>query len=295
MNIKIQNENLISSDRYLNENINDLNEIIKIKNEEQKKILLLSEITKNERRITSSRIDAPYNINDKFRKKISLKHHRNENKEINKPINSFDNKMIITNFKIKNFETEKNSVNFDKLCEIKIDNNSINYIDNNKSQVPDMKIRINEIYGVSPKKESRNIEVKIGGLESNRNNIYNFNTEGNIKKEEKKVKLLNESKGRNQIFNYKNLNSEEREKLRKELEAKIKRQRSEIKRREKESSEKIQKKFLKELVKKKQKEEELKEERIKRKKLREKLDMILKIKEEASKKKILKQQLPPNY
>ena len=80
MNIKFQDENIIASDRYLNENCNDLNEIIKLKNQERKKMLLLSEIIKNERRITSSKVNAPFKLNDEIRKKISLKHYRNKNR-----------------------------------------------------------------------------------------------------------------------------------------------------------------------------------------------------------------------
>ena len=293
MNIKIQDENIITSDRYLNGNCYDLNEIIKLKNQERKKILLLSKITKNERRITSSKVYAPFKLNDEIRKKISLKHLRNKNRQNKSPINSINNIMIVNNFKIQNFQTENSSINLGKYYENINFNSSINCIDNNKSQISNMRKRINEIYGVSPKKVSRNIEIKIGGLESDRNTyIYNnLNTEGNTKKERKKAKLLYDSESKNQNFKFKNLNSEEREKIRKELENKLERQRSEIKKRERENSEKLRKKFLKELVKKKEKHEELQRERTKRKILRKKLDMILKRKEEASKRKILKEKL----
>ena len=294
MNIKIQDENIITSDRYLNENCNDLNEIIKLKNQERKKILLLSRIIKNERRITSSKVNAPFKLNDeKIRKKISLKHHRNKNRENKSPINSINNIMIINNFKIQNFQKENSSINLGKFYENINFNSSINRININKSQISNMRKRINEIYGVSPKKESRNIEVKIGGLESDKNTYINnnLNTEGSIKKERKKAKLLYDSESKNKIFKFKNLNSEEREKIRKELEEKLERQRSEIKKRERENSEKLKKKFLQELIKKKEKDEELQRERTKRKILRKKLDMILKRKEEASKKKILKEKI----
>ena len=298
MNIKIQNKNLISSDRYLTENCNDLNELIKLKNEERKKIILLSEITKNERRITSSKIDAPYKINNELRKKISLKHHRNDKGEIENPLNSINNKMIINNFRIQNFRTEKSSVIFDNFGEkinsnMNSNNNSINYIDNNKSQISDMKKRLNDLYLFSPKKESRNIEVKIGGLESDRNIYYknNLNTEGNVIKEEKMMIRLNESGSKNKIFKFRSLNGEEREKIRKELEMKLQRQKSEIKKKERENSEKLKKKFLQDLAQKKEKDEELKKERAKRKKLRKKLDKILKRREKASQKKILLQKL----
>ena len=298
MNIKIQNKNLISSDRYLTENCNDLNELIKLKNEERKKIILLSEITKNERRITSSKIDAPYKINNELRKKISLKHHRNDKGEIENPLNSINNKMIINNFRIQNFRTEKSSVIFDNFGEkinsnMNSNNNSINYIDINKSQISDMKKRLNDLYLFSPKKESRNIEVKIGGLESDRNIYYknNLNTEGNVIKEEKMMIRLNESGSKNKIFKFRSLNGEEREKIRKELEMKLQRQKSEIKKKERENSEKLKKKFLQDLAQKKEKDEELKKERAKRKKLRKKLDKILKRREKASQKKILLQKL----
>ena len=298
MNIKIQNKNLISSDRYLTENCNDLNELIKLKNEERKKIILLSEITKNERRITSSKIDAPYKINNELRKKISLKHHRNDKGEIENPLNSINNKMIINNFRIQNFRTEKSSVIFDNFGEninsnMNSNNNSINYIDINKSQISDMKKRLNDLYLFSPKKESRNIEVKIGGLESDRNIYYknNLNTEGNVINEEKMMIRLNESGSKNKIFKFRSLNGEEREKIRKELEMKLQRQKSEIKKKERENSEKLKKKFLQDLAQKKEKDEELKKERAKRKKLRKKLDKILKRREKASQKKILLQKL----
>ena len=298
MNIKIQNKNLISSDRYLTENCNDLNELIKLKNEERKKIILLSEITKNERRITSSKIDAPYKINNELRKKISLKHHRNDKGEIENPLNSINNKMIINNFRIQNFRTEKSSVIFDNFGEkinsnMNSNNNSINYIDINKSHISDMKKRLNDLYLFSPKKESRNIEVKIGGLESDRNIYYknNLNTEGNVIKEEKMMIRLNESGSKNKIFKFRSLNGEEREKIRKELEMKLQRQKSEIKKKERENSEKLKKKFLQDLAQKKEKDEELKKEKAKRKKLRKKLDKILKRREKASQKKILLQKL----
>ena len=63
-------------------------------------------------------------------------------------------------------------------------------MENNKSQIPDMKKILNELYLVSPKKESRNIEVKIGGSESDIHIYFksNLNTEGNVKKEKKKMK-----------------------------------------------------------------------------------------------------------
>ena len=298
MNIKIQNKNLISSDRYLTENCNDLNELIKLKNEERKKIILLSEITKNERRITSSKIDAPYKINNELRKKISLKHHRNDKGEIENPLNSINNKMIINNFRIQNFRTEKSSVIFDNFGEkinsnMNSNNNSINYIDINKSHISDMKKRLNDLYLFSPKKESRNIEVKIGDLESDRNIYYknNLNTEGNVINEEKMMIRLNESGSKNKIFKFRSLNGEEREKIRKELEMKLQRQKSEIKKKERENSEKLKKKFLQDLAQKKEKDEELKKERAKRKKLRKKLDKILKRREKASQKKILLQKL----
>ena len=256
MNIKIKNENLISSDRYITENCNDLNEIIKLKNEERKKIILLSEITKIERRIASSKVNVPCKVNDELRKKISLKHQRNKNIDISRPINSINNIMIVNNYRIQNFRTEKSSVNFDNLDEnINSNNNSINYIDINKSQVSDIRKRLNKLCLFSPKKESTNIEVKIGGLESDRNIFHAniLNTEGNVMKEEKKIIRLNESGSKNKIFKFRNLNDEEREKIRKDLELKLKRQKSEIKKRERENSEKLKKEFLQELIKKKEK------------------------------------------
>jgi len=100
--------------------------------------------------------------------------------------------MIVNNFKIQNFQTENSSINLGKYYDNINFNCRINHIDINKSQISNMRKRINEIYGVSPKKGSRNIEVKVGGLESDRNTYINnnFNTEGNTKKERKKAKLL---------------------------------------------------------------------------------------------------------
>ena len=290
MDIKIQNENIISSDRYLTLNCNDLNELIKKKNEEKEKIILLSEITKNERRIASSIFNTPRKPKDELRKKISLKFQRNENIKINNPIN---NLKIENKYKIVNFRAES-SVNFDKMCEYMKVKNNINNIDIKKSPLPDKNKRINEIYGISPIKKIRNIRLKKNGLSPGRN-IYlkiKLNTEDNIKIEEKEIKNLNESEGKNKIFKLRNLNSEEREKIRKDLEKKLKIQKLEIKKtKEKENSEELKKKYLEDLAKKKEKEEELKEERAKRKKLRKRLDKILKRQEKASQKKLLMKSL----
>jgi hypothetical protein len=254
MNIKIQDENIISSDRYLTEKINDLNELIKIKNEEREKIILLSEITKNERRIISSIINTPFKLKDELRKKISLKFHKNENNKINNPIN---NLKLVNNSKIVNFRAAS-SVNFDKLSENMKVKNIINYNGIKKSPVPDMKKRINERYGVSPIKKIRNIRIKKGVLSPDRSNYLRIKlkTEGNIKEEEKNIKILNESESKNKIFKLRNLNSEEREKIRKDFEKKLRSQKSQIKKtKEKDNSEEIKKKYLEDLTKKKEKEE----------------------------------------
>jgi hypothetical protein len=252
--------NLKLSNIHLTEKYNDLKKILKITSEERKKILLLSEITKNERSITSSKVNAPFKLNDELRKRISLKHHRNEkNREINNPINNFNSVMILNNLRIQNLKTEKSSANFDNQCEnINSNNNSINFNDNNKSQIPDMKKGLNELYLFPPKNESRNIEVKIGGLESDKNVNFEsiLNTEGNVKKEKKKMKKIIKSESNKKNFKIRNINDEEREKRRKELEQKLERQRSEIKKRERENSENLKKKYLQELSKKKEKDEE---------------------------------------
>ena len=67
MNIKIQDENIISSDRYLTENCNDFNEVIKMRNEENEKIIFSPKITKNEKVIlTPSKFNAPLKIKDEL-------------------------------------------------------------------------------------------------------------------------------------------------------------------------------------------------------------------------------------
>ena len=285
MNIKIQDENIISSDRYLTGYCNDLYELIKKKNEEKEKIILLSEITKNERRIASSIFNTPPKPKDELRKKISLKFQRNENIKINNPIN---NLKIVNKFKIVNFRAES-SVNFDKLCESMKVNNSKSNIENKKSPKPDKNKRINEIYGISPIKKIRNIKIKKDALNPDRN-IYlriKLITEGNINEEEKDIKNLNESENKIKIFKLRNLNSEGREKIRKDLEKKLKSQKLEIKKsKEKDNSEEIKKKYHEDLAKKKEK-----EEREKRKKLRKRLDKMLKRQEKASQKKILMKSL----
>jgi len=296
MNIKIQDENIISSDRYLTENCNDFNEVIKMRNEENEKIIFSPKITKNEKVIlTPSKFNAPLKIKDELRKKFILKFNRNESKKINNPIN-INNIKIVNNYKIKKLRKEKTSVNFDKLCSNMKVFNSINYIANKKSQILDNRERMNDIYGVSPKKDSRNLEVKLKDLITERNIFLKIklNTEGNIKKEEKEEKIiekLNESDSKNIMFKFRNLNSEEKEKIKEELEKRLLRKRSEIKKREKDESERMEKKYLQELIKKKEKDEELKEElkeeRAKRKKLRKRLDKIVERREKASQKRLL--------
>jgi hypothetical protein len=51
-------------DLHLNQNCNDLNKILKMKSEERKKILLLSQI------ITSPGVNAPHKLNNEIRKKF---------------------------------------------------------------------------------------------------------------------------------------------------------------------------------------------------------------------------------
>ena len=243
MNIKVL-------DLHLNGNCNDLNKILKLKSEERKKILLLSQITKNERIIESPRVNAPHKLNNEIRKKISLENHRNENKEINNPINNINNLMIVNNYRIGNLRTENNSVDFGKLHGTINANNSLNYIDNNKSQMPDMRKRINEIYGVSPRKESRNIEFRIGGFESDRKNFNNnLLINYSVKKEEKGKINLKPLNSKNNVFKFVKINNEKREGIRSELEEKLLRQKSEIERREKESLENIKNIYLQDLIK----------------------------------------------